>query len=378
MYLVAFGEARAALIEIGTASGQPREVVSVSVSLRTMQASVLGTQNRIEFDRDTPVAALPNGEPDCAVNPSIDKDATGFRFLPVGCNPAVDCQSVRVFVLAFDNLEPIADNSVLYTCRIAIAANAALGTHALRNLEFKASAAGGQEVPTTATDGVVEVVEAPVASIDIGSATGAPGTTTTVAVTLSLLTDPPAEVTGVRNDISFDPLTPIAAKANGLPDCTIHPDIDKGPTFSFLPLGCTPGIDCTGVRALILSTSNTAGIPHGATLYTCEVAIAADAPSGTYPLVAAMPQASDPNGEGLPVLASDGSIEVTELLPCVGDCDGDRVVAINELLFGVNIIIGSQPLSECTALDVDADGTAQINELIGAVNNALNGCPAVP
>src|SRR6185369_17876321 len=98
----------------------------------------------------------------------------------------------------------------------------------------------------------------------------------------------------------------IAAKANGLPDCTIHPDIDKGPTFSFLPLGCTPGIDCTGVRALILSTSNTAGIPHGATLYTCEVAIAADAPPGTYPLVAAMPQASDPNGEGLPVLASDG------------------------------------------------------------------------
>jgi len=219
-----------------------------------------------------------------------------------------------------------------------------------------------------------------VASIDIGSATGAPGTTTTVAVSLSLLTDPPATVAGVANDVSFDPLTPIAAKANGTPDCTIHPDIDKGPNFSFLPLGCTPGTDCSGVRALILSTSNTEGIPHGATLYTCEVAIADDALPGTYPLVAAMPEASDPNGQGLLVLATDGSIEVTELPipPCVGDCDGDRVVAINELLFGVNVLVGSQPLSGCTALDADADGTAQINELIGAVNSALNGCPPVP
>jgi hypothetical protein len=62
---------------------------------------------------------------------------------------------------------------------------------------------------------------------------------------------------------------------------------------------------------------------------------------------------------------------------CVGDCNGDGMVAINELIIGVNIALGSQPVTACESFDVNGDGMVTINELIQGVNNALNGCPAV-
>lgn len=62
-------------------------------------------------------------------------------------------------------------------------------------------------------------------------------------------------------------------------------------------------------------------------------------------------------------------------IPCVGDCDGDGVVTVNELIVMVNIALGNLSPSACTAGDADHDGTITINEIIAAVNNALNGCP---
>ncbi len=59
---------------------------------------------------------------------------------------------------------------------------------------------------------------------------------------------------------------------------------------------------------------------------------------------------------------------------CVGDCNGDGSVAINELITSVNIALGSSPLSACPSIDADGDGNVGINELITAVNNALGGC----
>jgi hypothetical protein len=61
---------------------------------------------------------------------------------------------------------------------------------------------------------------------------------------------------------------------------------------------------------------------------------------------------------------------------CAGDCNGDGAVAINELITGVNIALGSAPISSCPSFDGNGDGNVAINELIAAVNNALNGCPA--
>jgi len=63
------------------------------------------------------------------------------------------------------------------------------------------------------------------------------------------------------------------------------------------------------------------------------------------------------------------------LAACGGDCSGDGEVTINELVLGVNMALGTAPLSQCLAFDADGDGQVTINEVIGAVNSALNGCP---
>jgi len=65
---------------------------------------------------------------------------------------------------------------------------------------------------------------------------------------------------------------------------------------------------------------------------------------------------------------------------CVGDCNFNGIVSIDELIRGVNIALGSSQVSDCLALECEGPGPVlpPINCLIQAVNNALNGCPATP
>ena len=65
---------------------------------------------------------------------------------------------------------------------------------------------------------------------------------------------------------------------------------------------------------------------------------------------------------------------VTPATTCAGDCNGDGTVAINELISGVNIALGSAPASACATMDANDDGTVAINEIIAAVSRALSGC----
>ena len=88
------------------------------------------------------------------------------------------------------------------------------------------------------------------------------------------------------------------------------------------------------------------------------------APTPTPTVVAATPTQST---GGTPTVLPGG---------CVGDCNGNGMVEINELIIGVNIALGSAPLSNCSSFDANHDGMVEINELIAAVNNALTGCPA--
>ena len=59
---------------------------------------------------------------------------------------------------------------------------------------------------------------------------------------------------------------------------------------------------------------------------------------------------------------------------CVGDCDGDAHVSVDELVLGVGLSVGGVR-GECAAIDMSQDGIVSIDELVGAVNNALVGCP---
>jgi hypothetical protein len=73
-------------------------------------------------------------------------------------------------------------------------------------------------------------------------------------------------------------------------------------------------------------------------------------------------------------LASSGACLAQQ---CVGDCNGDGRVTVDEILRGVCWAICTQELRPppCPALDPDNVGEITITNLIKAVNNALNGCP---
>jgi hypothetical protein len=62
------------------------------------------------------------------------------------------------------------------------------------------------------------------------------------------------------------------------------------------------------------------------------------------------------------------------VLACVGDCDGDGEVEINELTLGVRIALGLAAVGTCSAFDRDDNGSVVVSELIQSINAALDGC----
>jgi len=117
-------------------------------------------------------------------------------------------------------------------------------------------------------------------------------------------------------------------------------------------------------------------------------AVLAPIPAGAspYALTAApCPETTEPTPSGTPVdtpaepTPSGTAVETATATPtggCAGDCNDDGSVAINELITGVNISLGQRDISACPAFDTSANGSVEIAELIRAVRNSLDGCPA--
>ena len=72
------------------------------------------------------------------------------------------------------------------------------------------------------------------------------------------------------------------------------------------------------------------------------------------------------------------TVHPTSAAACPGDCNNDGVVSIDELINGVNILLGSVAVDRCAACDRNQDGVVTIDELIDAVTATLVGCPATP
>jgi hypothetical protein len=65
-------------------------------------------------------------------------------------------------------------------------------------------------------------------------------------------------------------------------------------------------------------------------------------------------------------------------VPCLGDCSGDGLVTIDELIIGVNVALGAASATACPAFDCTSGSLPSIDCLVRAVGSALNGCPAMP
>lgn len=82
-----------------------------------------------------------------------------------------------------------------------------------------------------------------------------------------------------------------------------------------------------------------------------------------------------PRNPANPGCCSCATATATPPVSCVGDCDRDGVVRINELILGVSIELGGDALNACPALACSTAGSlVYINCLVVAVNNALDGC----
>jgi hypothetical protein len=125
---------------------------------------------------------------------------------------------------------------------------------------------------------------------------------------------------------------------------------------------------------------------HEGELATCDFRIlsGADAPSAalTIEFVGLVNEMA----EYVPVVGVAGAIVIADVTPkptatvppaqCIGDCNGDLRVTVDELVRGTRIALGALPLTACQPLDRNGDGAVSIPELVTAVNRSLGACPA--
>lgn len=147
-------------LSLSKASGAPGQRVEVSVVLHTGGAKIAGTQNDIVFD-PSQVAIAPNadGTPACSANAALRKNGTAFSFLPKGCRPMIGngCTTVRALVLSLNNVDPIADGSTLYTCKVQIGPQAKPSAQRLTMTRQGFSDPKGVEIQGSASNGSVRV-----------------------------------------------------------------------------------------------------------------------------------------------------------------------------------------------------------------------------
>src|SRR5262249_52904797 len=258
-----------------------------------------------------------------------------FVFQPVGCTLGVDC-GVRALVLALNNVDPIPDGSVLYTCRVDIDPSAALGSYPVRCANPGASDPQGMILATTSADGAVQVVadlptptatpsrlptltptptetgtpcDPACAAMRVGTANGRAGER--VALPMRVDTDGQA-INGVQADLGFHAAAAVAADAQGRPDCAINTSIGalSFAVFSFQPPTCD-GASCTGIRAIV-SFDPGVTIPDSSELFTCTIAIAGEATAASYEIPISHVGGSTSDGQPIPMTGYAGAVVVAD------------------------------------------------------------------
>ena len=295
-----------ATVQIGAVGATLNSSVFVPVSLSTAGATVVGTQVSLPARPLTGVQIATVGSaPDCTVNPAIDKPNSGFVFQPPGCTPGVSCDTVLAVVIDFSlPFTPIADGATLFTCRYTVGPSVGSGSVPLTCSNAGNSDPEGNSIPTECVDGSI-LITAGSPVIQVGTASAFSGSQ--VAVPATLATNG-SSVAALQVDIIYPGSAPPVVASGNRPACTVNPAIGKDATsFDFRPFGCTPGVSCTTIRAIVLSFSNTTPIPDGAQLFSCTFAVGTGV-TGSLPLFCSLPEAVNPDGEALSTSCTSGSI----------------------------------------------------------------------
>ncbi|MDX2167392.1 MAG: hypothetical protein SF182_10025 [Deltaproteobacteria bacterium] len=144
-------------LDVLPSRGVAGQEIDVAVRLRALGEPIAGVQ----LDLDFPDGVIPlesaSGAPDCTVDPAINKNGTVFAFLAYDCPDEPECNRMRALVLALDNVDPIADGAILFTCRVALGEQLEAGDYVVDLYGQGVSDPSGNSVPVDAVDGVITV-----------------------------------------------------------------------------------------------------------------------------------------------------------------------------------------------------------------------------
>ena len=187
-------------------------------------------------------------------------------------------------------------------------------------------------------------------SLSIVTVSARPGAATFVPVRM----DEVNGMAGIQADLWFPPEVVALHRADGTPDCALNPAVEREQTaFAFLPIPCTPGVDCVGVRVLVVSF--TAAIfdplPTVDWLFGCAVRVSSSAEASAVVTctnaLASPPPPTEPPYKLTAVEMScvPGAILIdgAAAAACIGDQDGDGRVMVEEVVRSVESLLSGCP-----------------------------------
>ena len=147
-------------VSASTVTGIPGQTVELTVSLNVNGPyEVGGLQVDMSSEPiDVPFHRLPNGRVDCAFNDELSQ-LSAFALQPPRCETSSVCTGLRALSFPMPGpIEPIPDQSLLFTCRIDIAETAMSGSYPITLSNLRVSDTVGNIIPSAALDGAIKVV----------------------------------------------------------------------------------------------------------------------------------------------------------------------------------------------------------------------------
>ena len=71
---------------------------------------------------------------------------------------------------------------------------------------------------------------------------------------------------------------------------------------------------------------------------------------------------------------SSGVFSIVQAASCNGDCDGNGMVDVAELVAMVDIALGRKTMADCAAGDASRDGVIGVDDVVAAVRSLMTGC----
>lgn len=105
-----------------------------------------------------------------------------------------------------------------------------------------------------------------------------------------------------------------------------------------------------------------------------EISTASPSPTSTPSGTPTPTLTPDSTSTAVPTASVSPTSTPTLAVTCIGDCNGDGTVTINDILTMVNVALENAEVAACLAGDTNHDGQITVDEILTAVNHALNGC----